>query len=238
MLKNYPKDKYGLYLVSKNNIEEEIEELLKGYNSELLNDPQAIDIYDFVENELKLNLEFHKICNDNTVYGLFSFTSGSINVYDNDVDKEIKIKEKTVVIDPSTLDISEHLYRFTLGHEAGHYIFQFNLMNKGFDNLIKTDINYLNRQNLEFRNLKRKQLATKEDWMEWQANFAASCILMNRSAMLSLISNFLGYEVHYNSHFLQRMTKSQRTTLVYKISEVFEVSKRAAEIRLIQVSDN
>lgn len=239
MAKSYSKDKHGLLILKKEDIEDEIEEKLKNYNSNLLDKPQPIDIDNFTEKVLGVTIEYHKLSKDGKYYGAFAFNDGIITVYDDYIKNNIKIKEKTIIIDPRVLDMKEGIFNFTLAHEDGHCIWHYPIENNKF-------IEYDSIENNDFARMyylsefssNRKKLITKEDWAEWQANYTSACILMNRTSVLKFVSNFVGKQVYYNSGFFDEIDPLTQMDLAQMISVTYQVSYKAAMYRLQELSRN
>src|SRR5699024_2849753 len=74
----------------------------------------------------------------------------------------------------------------------------------------------------------RRKLETEHDWIEWQANTLASCLLMNETAMLSFLEQF---DVH-------SLSSLQTLMLEHKIANHFDVSYEAAKVRLDVILSN
>lgn len=237
MIKDYKLDKNGLYIIGKADIEAEIEHIIGEYNPDLLIEPQPIDLEDFTENYLKLNLEYQRLSTDNKFYGLFAFTDGSVDVYDeNDVQRSILVKEKTIILDPTITNVGEEVFRFTLGHEDGHYIWQYGIIkNNCYEKYDKHEYAVISHRTPISR---KRELITKDDWAEWQANYTSACLLANRTAALKIVSTVLGYDVKYNSGFISRMSGYERLLTKHLFMDRFQMSDRAASIRLLELSDS
>lgn len=235
MIKKYNTDKYGLYVIKKLDIEFEIEELLKRYDPDLLSKPMELDIEDFTENFLHLNLEYHSLSSNEKYFGAFAFNDGYIDTYDDNIAKKIFIKAKTVIIDPIILKAGEHLHRFTLGHEDSHFIFQYD----AYKNEITIDKEQSQSLNelLYYSHSEKRLLKTKDDWAEWQANYASGCLLMNRSASLKLLSQLLNRDVQFGDGFFSKVGVLTKWFLQYEFVKTFNVSEKAAWIRLNELSD-
>lgn len=234
MIKDYQRDKFGLFYLSKDDFEDLVEEILADYDPELLETPKAIDIEDFVENYLGLTIEYHKLTKDESLFGLYAFSDGCIDVYDEDDCKKIFVKKKTIVIDTMICDIDGGVYGFTLGHEAAHHICHSDVMDEIITD--RTDSEHFADVCYRSNTIGKRKLETKEDWMEWQANAFSSRILMNRPAVLKLIENTLGYPVEYKSGFLKQLGPLSKLYLVTRIRDTFKVSTSAARIRLDEIS--
>lgn len=234
MIKKSEVDKHGLYFLSKSDIEFEIEEQLKGYYPELLKTPMALDIEDFTENHLGLNLEYHKLSLDEKYYGAFTFSDGLVNTYDGNTLKKLYFKEKTVIIDPLIIKTGDHLHRFTMGHEASHFIFQYDVCRK--NSIVEEKSTSLLSMSY-YSHKEKRALITKEDWAEWQANYGSACLLMNRTAALLLVSRLLHKEVKYKDGFFSRVGDLSKLYLRHEFVKTFNVSDEAAWIRLQELSD-
>ena len=239
MKNTYDIDKHGLYLLCRNDIEDEMMNLLEEYNPELLEIPQKLDTEDFIENFLGLNLEFHTLSKDHNIYGAFVFNDGKIKIYDDGEEKEILVTRKTVIIDSAIEDISEKVIRFTEGHEPAHYILQYDLMSSSehhihsdkFENHGEVIAYYAKSSNT------RKRLVTKEDWMEWQANYGSACLLMNRSAVLVLLSNLFSIDKESLAEYCSHLSIFDYLKAKFAISRSFDVTERSAGYRLDAIID-
>ena len=131
----------------------------------------------------------------------------------------------TVIIDPHLLaDHQEHRYRFTLGHEGGHWIFDRDYY--GYDpnqlTLFASNESYIQCRDINanylFSNPKHRN---KSQWMEWQADKFAAAILMPETS----VNHLLGQSKPLFS-------PSDVYRAVKEITQVFNVSEQAAYLRL------
>ena len=115
----------GIPILKDNEIDSYAELLLRLYDSTLLSEPQEIDIEDFVENYLKLDLRYLKLSHSGYIWGRMVFANTKILVYDeaNNATNEEPVEGNTVVIDTRLAeDIrKEHALRSTVAHEGGHF---------------------------------------------------------------------------------------------------------------------
>ena len=88
--------------------------------------PQEIDIDRFVVNYLKMEQDFQFLSHCGVYLGMTVFQNTNyLPVYDPVLKeaKYIHANAGTVLIDNTLLESNqEHRYRFTLGHEAGHFV--------------------------------------------------------------------------------------------------------------------
>lgn len=138
------------------------------------------------------------------------------------------VPANTVIIDQRLLDEeAEHRYRFTGAHEAGHGIFHPDYF--GYN---KNQLSFFGSENslpmvkcrtasvVPVTASEKSKLSTDHDWMEWQANYFASALLMPKSAVFQVADQ------------LKEDAFSRDFYLVKAFSEIFNVSNTAAELRL------
>ncbi len=84
----------------------------------------------------------------------------------------------------------------------------------------------------------RKQLNTDEDWIEWQADYMASVLLMPKNAFATAARDKFRYN-KIGKDFYQMGTDFEmdlRTEVItYELADLFQVSVTAAKIRLINL---
>jgi Zn-dependent peptidase ImmA (M78 family) len=127
-------------------------------------------------------------------------------------------------------------FRFTLAHELGHLSLHRNLP-LDFELLDATSKGILDaRQDLR---LGRRELKTPRDWLEWQANYYAGCLLIPRA--------MLGPELERRQHLLgvrlpgriyvddQPDNMASYISLVEHLRATFQTSKTTTRIRLEQL---
>ena len=122
----------------------------------------------------------------------------------------------------------EHRLYFTLAHEIGHWYLQRKdaYIDSGQQNLfgqeaIKSSINRF-VDNIDIFKFKRKKLVTEEDWLEWQANYFASCILMPKKMFTK------EYLKLQDKNILERVSS---------LSRIFNVSEEATIYRIKEISN-
>lgn len=196
-----------------------------------LNQPMPIDADAFLEFYLGLQVEYKKLCNDGKVLGLTAFNSGYIGVIDETTNNPIPmyVQAGTVVIDVSLLnDRNDARLRFTLMHEASHWLIHQRVFSMGNSTLNVAQGGTMNYSLIQNRN-------NDIERMERQADFLASALLMPRPTLRVAYQAYFGY---FGLHPIQivRGTNSwhddHARALPKYISKQFNVSKQAAMIRL------
>ena len=228
----------GVPVLSKAEIENIAERCLLDYCPEVLETPQPIDEDRFLTEYLGLIQDFKYLSHCGLYLGMIVFEdSNNIIIYDEYTNRAeyISAKSGTVIIDSSLLEEGQECrYRFTSMHEAGHWI----LHRKKF----MRDINQVSFfHNIEYANIQCRTASIErkfdynfrwddESTMEWQANYFAGAILMPRSMVFKLCDD---EELKDYLTFMSFGNKNEYNTLLIKrVSEIFNVSKKAAEVRL------
>jgi Zn-dependent peptidase ImmA (M78 family) len=137
---------------------------------------------------------------------------------------------KRVVIIDSSLKSDIQKFNFTLAHELGHLALHRNLKFK----YNKHDAN--NEEETIMEASTKKKLKTDSDWMEWQANYYASSLLMPAEIFktaLVIEQNKLGIS-RTGMIYVDNQPCNQQAfyQLINLLSQRFEVSKSAVEYRL------
>lgn len=230
---SYKMKSNGLPILSKDEIDEIANILVLEYQPELMQNPQAFDIEGFSELYLDVNLDYQYLSNDGRYLGMMVFNdTNTLPVYNPEANmaEYLSVNENTVIIDRALLDSrNENVYRFTLAHEAaGHAYFHrdYHFIDPNQISLFEIQnepiIKCRQREIFTYGIMSYKPLKTDSDWIEWQANYMASAILMPKVSINKLINN-LGLK--FNSNI-------DRTKSIIYISDIFKVSRAAAEIRL------
>jgi Zn-dependent peptidase ImmA (M78 family) len=124
---SYYISKSGVPILNKDYIDYIAERFLEDFCSEALRKPQAIDIDSFAMNYLKLKQDFQYLSHCGLYLGMMVFNdTKKVAVYNPDKNRAeyIEAREGTFIIDNSLLEKNQECrYRFTVGHEASHWIF-------------------------------------------------------------------------------------------------------------------
>lgn len=237
MVNNYKKGKNGLFILSKEDIDNEAEYLLNQYYSDCLYNAQPTPIEELIE-KVGLSIMYKKISPNSEVLGAFVFNEGYLNVYDNGSNENYLFDEKTIIIDTSMVENDDKRLAFTYGHELGHFITQYSLFHIDKKQLTLFDTSTEEqvaitcyRNSISSKN--KKVLSTKEDWQEWQANYFSSCILIPKLSLNNILSPYLdNFDVMSQDAVLDKLSSAELTNLIDKLSTVYSVSKEMMKNRL------
>lgn len=204
----------------------------------VLEAPEPIDEDRFLTEYLGLTQDFQYLTHCGLYLGMIVFEdSNKIAVYNQDTNRAeyIKVKKGTVIIDNTLLqENQEHRYRFTAIHEGGHWLFHRHKYCKKTTKIPLYDICGVDSFQCRANNIESKFKPLEQwndnDTMEWQANYFSSALLMPKSMLVKLcndknIVEELSYQSFWNNDIYNCL-------LINKVSEVFNVSRKAAEVRL------
>ena len=224
---SFKKNRENVPILSKPEIDSISERYAAEFMPEIIQNPQPFNIDGFVENYLDLQLDYQYLSNDGRYLGMTIFNDTNrviVFLPEQKCADYVHADEGTIIIDNSLLSGNQdHRYRFTLGHEAGHWIFHrsyfgynpnqitFFEMNIPFIQCREINRNYIGIDSLNWDN---------ERWMEWQADKFSAGILMPKSSVRALLRN-----CYFGDNQKIRLT-----------SESFNVSRQAAYLRLCDLS--
>ena len=238
----------GLPVLSKGDIEEIAESYLGDFDSNILEEPMPTPIEEFLENYLHLEVDYADITPDGSVLGLTTFNNGILTVYDLEKGKykDIYVKKGTVVINNGLLtEDQEGRCRFTNAHECGHWMLhremfetheeQINIFDM-LDNKEAKSIKCLKRSFEDYS--EKRTFKTDTDWMEWQANYTSSCLIMPKRTFIIAAQNIfkeVGIDDSYITLDRDFDAYEFANDMSRELAGIFNVSIQAASIRLRQL---
>lgn len=185
----------------------------------------AIPIERFAADYLGLEVSMAKLSEDGRICGLTAYTDTMCQIPDGEITRIFSLHSKQVLLDSSLAGLLHTgRRRFTLAHECAHQIL-FSLEDEATRRMRKTA--YARCASYSLRELK-----TREDWNEWQANALAAAILIpigklkqvRRQLAQTEPIKCYGPKLEPSSHIE-----------VEALSNIFCVSKTAMLIRLRQI---
>lgn len=206
-----PSVSYSIDKLSKINIEELANQELNKINPDILSNADGIDV-GLVEEYLKR--EYHILIHD------LPWNSNCLGA--------CNLNEKIISVHPSLKNTNRHL--FVLCHEFGHFILH--------QKLTIDQITYDGFEDSQYDfQIDAHPLDNPKRWIEWQANYFAASLILNKESLLARIfdcQNKLGltkdillltddyytHKIFYN--ILARLVKrfsTSKTTLIYRMKE-------------------
>lgn len=217
--------------LSKTQIEEYAYEFLLENYQNSLTEAIPTDIEYIVENKLNINLQYLKLDSNKNLLGMTIMNPMKVKF----LNENLQIVEE--LFDRNTILINEflaneknqeHRLYFTIAHEVGHWYLQrkeayihIGQLNLFGTEEVKSNVNRFIDNVDMFKSHKRKKLVTKEDWLEWQANYFASCILMPKKM--------------FTKEYLKLQNKNDLEKIA-ELSKIFNVSEEAVAYRIDEIS--
>ena len=190
---------------------------------------QATPIEQLARAYLGLSISYAHLSSDGSICGLTAYTDTEYQVQEMGITRTIPLKQNQILLDTSFIEpYQAQKLRgkkwFTLAHECAHQI----LFQLATDELRRSCQNrYCDRPAYSLRDLK-----TREDWNEWQANVVGAALIMPQGEVdramwyLTQSKPIKNYEGRFSHH---------DRTIIAVFCHALEVSKTAALIRLRQL---
>lgn len=243
---NFRKKENGVPILSKQEIEDLAVGVLGSYKPDLVDKPGVLDMELFIENYAELDMDYQDLTHDSSILGMTVFNDCSIPIYDakNDKAKRIEVREGTVIIDNSLLlEGKSRRERFTLAHESAHWFLHRQIYLKDNNQINLFDI--LDKEQKKIPVIKcrtsdiaggsSRSLNTDNDWLEWQADYMASALLMPKNSFAKIARDkFKSAKISKGFYQIGRSFQMdlwiEGTTR--ELADIFQVSFAAAKIRL------
>lgn len=238
--------KNGVPILSKKEIEDIAEQVLYSYKPTLVTEPGVLDVELFVESYAGLEMDYKDLTHDGSILGMIVFNDCHIPVYDAEREKakRIPINEKTIIVDNRLLEEDQlRRGRFTLAHEAAHWFLHRHLYLQDKSQISIFDVMKIEDKKLplikcrtsDIESNGRKELGTDDDWMEWQADYLASTILMPQRAFSKVVKGkFQSAKIREGCYPLGTDFEKDLwvDVMARELADLFDVSVTAAKIRL------
>ena len=212
-------DESGVPILSTDAIEIKAEEVISYFDKKILEVPQRTPLLEYVE---KLHSRYNLIRNYNQSLGRTKNGSAILG--------KTQLKPLGLFVDASL--VNDPRFNFVLGHELGHVVLHrsVDIKRTGYEDqdIVDTEIDFVTG---------KKILRTPRDWLEWQANYFSSSILMPRISVVTAVvtkQNELGIKKHLGRIILEPKAYSLRDyKAVQKHLElVYSVNSTNVECRL------
>lgn len=215
-------------ILRREEIDFHAERFAEDYAPGILQTPQTFDIDGFVEQYLGLTLDYQYLSHNGICLGMTVFNDTSkVPVYnpERNMAEYLQADHGTVIID-SRLTVPEmkHRYRFTLGHECGHWVYHKAYYGYDPGQLCLFEMNepFVSCREVNSNDMyAHTHYWDDAQWMEWQADQFAAGILMPAASVHSLFP-----------HEMLGESQSDVDHAVRTVSDVYDVSMQAAYLRL------
>lgn len=226
-----------MMILSQKKIEEIAAAVTKDFNEFFygnnVEDPRRMargtPIDQFAKDYLGMNVSFARLSSDGSICGLTAYADTEYIIEELGIKRTIPLRKNQILLDVGFIQCGQaHKLcgkrRFTLAHECAHQIL-FQMESEATQSAYAKK--YSARRAYSLRDLK-----TREDWNEWQANVLGAAILMPQNEIDLAMWYFAGGKrlVNYEGVFAYRDKLS-----LSMLCQQFAVSKSAAVIRLRQL---
>ena len=220
----------GMPVLSKMELEELGEAYARDYQPSMFADTEPFQVESFASDYLKLEVEYQWLSNNGCYLGVAILGDRQeVVLYDPETDRPFRREYGlgTVLLDASLQELSrDTTHRFTLLYECAHQVLHRPYFQRHRDAVAcrSAVLSGLIRD--------PEKAWTDADWMEWQANYLASCLLMPLSAMRACIQ-----ENELNEYYQYRIKRgmlesSALRMAAFELAPMFRVSEAAAGSRL------
>lgn len=210
-------------ILSRNNLEVISRKVLLQYLKLCKETPTWIDPVDFGKRMLGIEFDYKELCAAEDQIGLTVYGSVELNFYYPEGEKETIItNENIAIVDPFLLKAgNEGPLHYTMMHELAHRILQVLYPGEYYFEGRETRIYHSNAS--------RPHRGQVTDWLEWQSNVLASCLLLPRE----LINKYMKQlELGDGIRLLNRVFASKDYERFAEMAYLLGVSKTALSIRL------
>lgn len=212
-------DENGVPILAADSIELKVEEVISHFNKNILDKPQRTPLLEFIE---ELNTRFNLLRD-------YSKNLGTTK-YGNVILGKTQLKPIGLYVDVSLFN--DPRFNFVLGHELGHVVLHrtVDIKRTGYEQqeLIDTEKDLVTG---------KKNLRTPREWLEWQANYFSSAILMPRFSVRAAViakQKEMGIKRNLGYIILDAKTYSINDYMKVKthLGFVYEVNATNIECRL------
>lgn len=231
--------KSGVPILKDDDIDRDVIVLLHDYNPDLLETPQALDVEDFAERFLGLDIHYEYLSHNGCIWGRMVFNDRLILVYDPDNNSIAyhPVDANTIVVDNSLLEgTTEYALRSTIAHECGHGLYHPQIYREDDNQLsffpvdpkTKLAASVCRKEDISGSSGGKKELVTDHDWVEHHAKYFSAALLMNKAVMLKVYG-----DIDWRCQFLRENGQHfVDGSLVTQVARTFNVSPTSARIRL------
>lgn len=232
--------KNGVPILTDAEIDFHAEKFIGDYKPAILRKPQPLDMDDFAEFYLGLSPDYARLSRCGLLQGRTVFCdTDKIPVYVPEEGRAeyIPAKKGTIIIDNTLLDeVNEYRYRLTMGHECGHWIYHSGCFTNCLNwqgrcemkDPVATECRHADVERVDSEN---ETLVTEKDWMEYQARYFSSALLMPKDPFVRLASD---PDLHADIRNCGNGFNEDEL-LADSIAKVFQVPPSSAKMRMKQL---
>lgn len=229
----------GMYILKKTDFDDIASMILTEYMPNELNYPKAIDIEYLAQECFYLDIKYENIEPNGKILGMIVFSDTEFNTLGYEAEnKVIELNEGTMLIDYS-LSGKENRgrKRFTEAHETSHWIChrsyhsptsrQYEFRTNGYVACRTENIESYKRNNFGYK--------SDSEWEEWQADSLAAALLMPKSTFVEAVNSALCDNGNTYGYLAVERDEKIARDVISEVAHVFDVSYRAAQIRMLHL---
>lgn len=236
---DYPMMANGMYLLKKEDFDVIAMQVLAEYYPDALVRPQPLDIDYLVKECLYLDVKDVYLTANEKILGMIAFADTKIPSFDGSYQPTIvEAKEGTMLLDASLLRREKWARRrFTEAHEASHWICHrsYHSSDKRRYEFRKNMFVACRTETIERYPQGAVGKRSNTDWEEWQADSLAAALLMPKIPFSYATREALRNQRVFNNMMVLQESDSRVDAAIAELAGVFQVSKRAATIRIKQL---
>ncbi len=236
---NYSQKENGMYILSRDSMDDISTSILKKYYPQNLESPRPLNTTELLEEHLGLTVKRKYIGTlESGILGLIVMKDDvEIPSYD-DMYRPVVLQETF-----GTVLISRHLMgrdnaprrRYTEAHEGAHFILHreyYNQTDNITANRTNNPLNYIACRKVEIYG---KSLRNEFAWMEWQADCLAASLLMPKNIFCDYAKKVIRENGVRRGYLINGTYTNRRQAfeIITEVAEQFNVSYRAAQIRML-----
>ncbi len=234
---DYPMKPNGMYILKKSDFDTISNQVLSEYMPSALDYPKPVDIDYLAQECFYLEVKHEVIVPDGVILGMMAFADTEFHTVDDYAEpRTISLEEGTMLIDMSLIgEKNRPRERFTKAHETSHWI-----CHRSYHSPTNQQYDFRRNKNLiacrtdSIEQYKRKQkFFTDEYWEEWQADSLAAALLMPRKTFLEACRSVLRNYGVRKDYLPSDYDKYVANKIIWELAHIFDVSFRAAQIRMI-----
>ena len=228
----------GVPILSKSDLESIADSHTRSFIHFDGKDSPRFSVWKFAAYFLKKSVSFEYLSNNACILGLSIFVDDTpIPVYEPEKKSVVwrKMKADTILLDKSLhseMGYEVNKCRFTLMHECAHQLLHGEYY-RGIG-LSRGAVAYSiqKKQAADRLSVVPRPTWTNVDWIEWQANYLASALLMPKHRIKVVLGEFDFYDRYRIEVENKRYEPLAFDSFAYNIASVFRVSPITARIRL------
>lgn len=236
---DYPQKNNGMFILKKTDFDVIAQNVLSEYMPNVLTYPKPTNIEYLAQECFYLEIKHETIVPGGGVLGMIAFEDTefhTINSYNEP--KTIELDEATMLVDMSLIGSENRARkRFTEAHETSHWICHRSYhspTNQQYDFRVNRSLIACRADSIE-QYKKKRQFYSDEYWEEWQADSLAAALLMPKNTFLEACRSELWSNGVTKGYLTSGADKYIAGRVISEVAHVFDVSFRAAQIRMINL---